>query len=1086
MPKREDIKTILIIGSGPIMIGQACEFDYSGCQAVKALREEGFRVVLVNSNPATIMTDPELADATYIEPIEAEYIEKIIEKEKPDALLPTLGGQTALNATLDLDEKGIIAKHGLKLIGASIDAIKTAEDREDFKHALDRCGLAYARSRIARNMADGRAAAQEIGYPLILRPSRTLGGSGGAIVRSADELDAKLEMGFELSPINELLIEESLIGWKEIELEVMRDHAGNGVIVCGIENIDPMGVHTGDSITVAPIQTLTDKEYQQLRNAALAIMDEIGVDTGGANVQFAIDPATGRYIVIEMNPRVSRSSALASKATGFPIARIAAKLAIGYRLDELPNEITGATPACFEPAIDYVVVKIPRFDFEKFAGADTSLGTQMKSVGEVMAMGRNLPEALNKAARALETGQTGITGDRQETRLSERGLIKGLRELSHRRLFRAAEALRRGLPFDDILRLTQYDPWFLGQMGRVITAEKKLEGHSAETLPAEHIRSAKRLGISDARIAEIAGVQQRVIRAIRRANRIRPVYKTVDTCAAEFAANTPYLYSTYDRESEAPPTGRKKVMILGSGPNRIGQGVEFDYCCVHAVQGLKQAGYETIMVNCNPETVSTDFDTADRLYFEPLTEEDVLEIVDRERPDGVIVQYGGQTPLKLADALEQAGMPIIGTPVAAIDLAEDRERFRDLIEELGLRQSASGLATNPREAHAEAARIGFPVLVRPSFVLGGRAMAIIHSHDQLDEYFEDSVAVSHDRPVLIDRFLDDAIEVDVDAVADGEQVIVCGILEHIERAGVHSGDSAFSLPHQTLRAEVVDEIEHATKRLAKAIGVRGLMNVQFAVTGGTRVYVLEVNPRASRSVPFISKATGVPWARIAARVMAGETLDQIAEGGDYRWFLHYADYASAIAKLKGVAVKEAVLPFIKMRGCDPLLGPEMRSTGESMGISTSMADSYWRAQIAANVRLPESGGVMITVRDEDKRAAIQVAKALHEQDYRLYATDGTAEALREHGLPVAHVNKVRQGSPHTIDLIDKGDVGMVINTPQGNAQVYDCRRIRIAVAEQDLPLFTQMSAARATAEALADHREGKEIKVAPIQHWTRT
>lgn len=1082
MPKRTDIKKILVIGSGPIVIGQACEFDYSGTQAVKALKEEGYYVILVNSNPATIMTDQNFADRTYIEPITLEFLTKVIERERPDVLLPTIGGQTALNAAIELEEAGVLEKFSVELIGASVKAIKTAEDRDEFKKAVARCGLESARSYLVRNWEEARAAEKAIGYPLIIRPSRTLGGSGGAIVSHPSEFEDKVGWGFEASPIHELLLEESLLGWKEMELEVMRDRADNAVIICSIENVDPMGLHTGDSITVAPIQTLTDKEYQILRDGAIRLLREIGVDTGGSNVQYAIDPETGRQIVIELNPRVSRSSALASKATGFPIAKIAAKLAVGYTLDELPNDITKKTPACFEPSIDYVVVKIPRFTFEKFPGADTSLGTQMKSVGESMAIGRTFCEAFQKAARSLEVGRVGLLGAPEEAHYTLETIRPQLIKLNDKRTYQVARALELGMSVKEIFDITGFDPWFTNEFLKIVELEKELETKSLEILDRELFLKAKQLGQSDARIAKLIGATEKQVRDARKAMNIRPAFKTVDTCAAEFVSETPYLYSTYDEQSESKPSSRKKIIILGGGPNRIGQGLEFDYCCVHAAFALRDAGFEAIMVNCNPETVSTDYDTSDRLYFEPLTLEDVLEIVEREKPTGVIVQYGGQTPLKLAQALKAHGVPIIGTTPDAIDMTEDRELFRDLLNRLGLKQSESGTATNEAQAKEVADRIGFPLLVRPSFVLGGRAMAIVPNHEELRSYIKNSVEVSNDRPVLLDRFLDNAIEVDVDAVTDGHEVVVAGICEHIERAGVHSGDSSFMLPSQTLTDEMEQEIEKATHMLAKSGEVKGLMNVQFAVVRD-QLYVLEVNPRASRSVPFVSKVTGIPWAKVAARVMAGETLVEINEKGLYGNILKHRNYKKAASAIPYVAVKESVFPFQKFRGVDTVLGPEMKSTGEVMGIDMTAAGGFSRAQEATGMELPDSGVVFLSVKDEDKEAALEIVKKLSSIGFTFVATSGTGAFLKKHGFAPKVVNKVREGSPHTVDELRSGSVTMVINTPEGSGPMLDSRSIRSTATELSIPLFTTLAAAEAACDAIVQEKHGLPMEVRSIQEF---
>ena len=1085
MPKRTDIKTILVIGSGPIVIGQACEFDYSGTQAVKALKEEGYKVILVNSNPATIMTDPEFADRTYIEPITVEYLTKVIERERPDAVLPTIGGQTALNAALGLAEAGVLDKYNVELIGASVEAIKKAEDREAFKQVVAELGLHSAKSILFTQGMDIEILKKEINFPMILRPSRTLGGTGGGIVEHESELKAKLDWAFECSPNKEVLVEESLIGWKEMELEVMRDRKGNGVIVCSIENIDPMGLHTGDSITVAPIQTLTDKEIQILRDSALRILNAVGVDTGGSNVQFAINPKNGRQIVIEMNPRVSRSSALASKATGFPIAKIAAKLAVGYTLDELPNDITKMTPACFEPSIDYVVVKIPRFAFEKFQGADQSLGTQMKSVGEAMAIGRTFPEALQKACRSLETGRTGLLGGPESAEDLE-SILPKTKVLNSSRMYQIARALELGADIDMLYKTTGFDPWFLSEMSKIVQLEKSLKGRSLKEITKSEMKAAKRLGESDQRMAQLLGVKEVEVSEYRRSLDIRPGFKVVDTCAAEFSSNTPYLYSTYDDYSDAAPTNRKKIVILGGGPNRIGQGLEFDYCCVHAAFALKQAGYETIMVNCNPETVSTDYDTSDRLYFEPLTLEDVTEILNREKPYGVIVQYGGQTPLKLAQALKSYGAPIIGTSPDAIDLAEDREKFNDVVHALNLKQAESGFATNATEARQVAERLGFPLLIRPSFVLGGRAMAIIYSFEELDKYIRESVSVSNDRPVLLDRFLGNAVEVDVDCVSDGTEVLVCGVCEHIERAGVHSGDSSFMLPAPNLRGALLREIEDTSRRLALELGVRGLMNLQLALVDGKELYVLEVNPRASRSVPFVSKVTGIPWAKVAARVMAGESLEELSRLGTYGDLLQFRDYEKAISRYDYVAVKESVFPFTKFQGADAVLGPEMRSTGEVMGIDRTASGGFIRAQLGAGLSIPTSGTAFISVRDLDKEQAGPIAKGLHELGFQVIATSGTAQYLSQLGIPVAKVNKVREGSPHVVDLLKHREISLVINTPEGSGPLLDSKSIRRTALEQGVTLFTTLDAAEVAVEAIKRTLAGHKFEVCSIQEYLKS
>ncbi len=1082
MPRRNDITSVLIIGSGPIVIGQACEFDYSGTQAVKALKEEGYRVILINSNPATIMTDPDFADRTYIEPITAEFVAKVIERERPDALLPTIGGQTALNVALEVAEMGILEKYGVELIGASVEAIMAAEDREKFKNICERIGLDVAKSVVVNNEKEALAAVKELGFPLIIRPSRTLGGTGGGIVYNETELLPKIRWGFECSPIHELLLEESLLGWKEIELEVMRDKADNAVIICSIENIDPMGLHTGDSITVAPVQTLTDKEYQHLRTSALRLMKEIGVDTGGSNVQFSICPKTGRQIVIEMNPRVSRSSALASKATGFPIAKIAAKLAIGYTLDELPNDITKKTPASFEPSIDYVVVKIPRFTFEKFEGADKILGTQMKSVGEAMAIGRTFPEALQKACRSLEVGRSGLLGGPESKIHDLDALQEQLKTLNPDRLYQAARALELGMSVEDLSQLTAYDPWFLNEIQKIVICEDAIKKTNMSVISAEQIRNAKMLGMSDIRMAQLLGTREADFTKLRRLHNIRPAYKTVDTCAAEFSSNTPYLYSTYDQQIEAIPSTRRKVIILGGGPNRIGQGIEFDYCCVHAAFALKDAGIETIMINCNPETVSTDYDTSDRLYFEPLTFEDVLEVIEREKPNGVIVQYGGQTPLKLSASLKNAGVPIIGTSSDAIELTEDRELFRQILDKLKLNQSPSGTARNKEEAHKVASEIGFPLLVRPSFVLGGRAMAIMHNQEELGQYIEKSVEVSFERPVLLDRFLDNAIELDVDVVSDGMNILIAGIVEHVEKAGVHSGDSCFMLPTQTLSKEILLEVEQASKSLAEACMVCGLMNVQYAIHKN-KVFVLEVNPRASRSVPFISKVTGIPWAKVAARVMAGESLEELDQKGCYGKFLQFSNYFQTISKINYVAVKESVFPFSKFKGVDTVLGPEMRSTGEVMGIDDTASGGFYRAQLGAGVKLPLQGTVFFSICNDDKETSLAVAKKLKSMNFNIIATAGTATFLGEHGIKVEVINKVRDGSPHAVDLLQNGKIDLVINTPEGCGPLLDSRTIRSTATELKIPLFTTIAAATATVLAIEQLKMGNPLGVKSLQEY---
>jgi len=1048
MPKRTDIKSILIIGAGPIVIGQACEFDYSGVQACKALREEGYKVILVNSNPATIMTDPEMADVTYIEPVTWQVVEAIIAKERPDALLPTMGGQTALNCALDLAKHGVLEKYGVELIGASRDAIDKAEDREKFKEAMKRIGLESARSSIAHSMEEAMQVQAAIGFPVIIRPSFTLGGTGGGIAYNKEEFIAICERGLEASPTHELLIEESVIGWKEFEMEVVRDKADNCIIVCSIENLDPMGVHTGDSITVAPAQTLTDKEYQMMRSASIAVLREIGVDTGGSNVQFAISPEDGRMLVIEMNPRVSRSSALASKATGFPIAKVAAKLAVGYTLDELKNDITGgATPASFEPTIDYVVTKIPRFAFEKFPQANDRLTTQMKSVGEVMAMGRNFQESFQKALRGLEVGVDGL--DEKTADLEE--IDTELGNPGPDRIWYVADALRCGMSFEDVQRDTYIDPWFLAQIADLVRQEEELRGRKLESLDRDELYALKRAGFSDRRLGKLLGTTGDAVRAHRHKLDIRPVYKRVDTCAAEFATRTAYMYSTYEDECEAQPTDRKKIMVLGGGPNRIGQGIEFDYCCVHAALAMREDGYETIMVNCNPETVSTDYDTSDRLYFEPLTLEDVLEIVDKEKPAGVIVQYGGQTPLKLARDLEKYGVPIIGTTPDMIDVAEDRERFQQMLHTLGLKQPPNRTARTEEEAIQLAQEIGYPLVVRPSYVLGGRAMEIVHEQKDLERYMREAVKVSNDSPVLLDRFLNDAIEVDVDAVSDGKQVVIGGIMQHIEQAGVHSGDSACSLPPYSLSKALQDELRDQTVKMAKALNVVGLMNVQYAIQGngdgkdGT-VYVLEVNPRASRTVPFVSKATGIPLAKVAARCMVGKSL--AAQGVAREVVPPY------------YSVKEAVFPFGKFPGVDTILGPEMKSTGEVMGVGQTFGEAFIKSQLAAGVKLPKSGKVFISVRNADKPAAVRVARDLVELGFSLVATKGTAAAISEAGIAVGQVNKVTEGRPHIVDMIKNGEIALIVNTvDERRSAVADSRSIRTMAVQQRVPYFTTIAGA---------------------------
>ncbi|WP_407280038.1 carbamoyl-phosphate synthase large subunit [Aromatoleum evansii] len=1061
MPKRTDIHSILIIGAGPIIIGQACEFDYSGAQACKALREEGYKVILVNSNPATIMTDPGTADVTYIEPITWQVVERIIEKERPDALLPTMGGQTALNCALDLAKHGVLEKYGVELIGASREAIDKAEDRLKFKDAMTKIGLGSARSGIAHSMEEALQVQGGIGFPAIIRPSFTLGGTGGGIAYNMEEFQEICKRGLEASPTNELLIEESLLGWKEYEMEVVRDRADNCIIVCSIENLDPMGVHTGDSITVAPSQTLTDKEYQILRNASIAVLREIGVDTGGSNVQFAINPKDGRMIVIEMNPRVSRSSALASKATGFPIAKVAAKLAVGYTLDELKNDITGgATPASFEPSIDYVVTKIPRFAFEKFPQANDRLTTQMKSVGEVMAMGRTFQESFQKALRGLEVGVYGL--DEVETDRAD--LEHELANPGAQRIWYVGQAFREGYTQEQVFNLTKIDPWFLAQIEDIVLTEKAITGRSLKAIQAPELRELKRKGFSDRRIAKLLGVDETAVRLHRHASGVRPVFKRVDTCAAEFATSTAYMYSSYEDECEARPTDKKKIMVLGGGPNRIGQGIEFDYCCVHAALALREDGYETIMVNCNPETVSTDYDTSDRLYFEPITLEDILEIVHIEKPVGVIVQFGGQTPLKRARALEENGVPIIGTSPDMIDAAEDRERFQKLLNDLGLKQPPNRTARTPEAAVRLAAEIGYPLVVRPSYVLGGRAMEIVHEQKDLERYMREAVKVSNESPVLLDRFLNDATEVDVDALSDGQQVIIGGIMEHIEQAGVHSGDSACSLPPYTLSARLQDELRRQTEAMARALNVCGLMNVQFAIQGEgdeATVYVLEVNPRASRTVPFVSKACGLQLAKIAARCMAGQSLASQGVTGEI-----VPPYYS---------VKEAVFPFVKFPGVDTILGPEMKSTGEVMGVGRSFAEAFVKSQLAAGVRLPQSGTAFISVKPTDRGAAVEVARELQELGFRVVATRGTASAIEAAGIPVNVVNKVTEGRPHIVDMIKNNEISMVINTVEEKRQaIVDSRSIRTSALAAKLTVFTTIEGARAACMGMR-HLEGLEV-----------
>ncbi|HXJ33655.1 MAG TPA: carbamoyl-phosphate synthase large subunit [Candidatus Eisenbacteria bacterium] len=1067
MPRRTDLRAILLIGSGPIVIGQACEFDYSGTQACKALKEEGYRVILVNSNPATIMTDPEFAHRTYVEPLTVEVLERIIAAERPDAVLPTIGGQTGLNLALDLAEAGILAKYGVELIGAKVDAIKRAEDRDLFKTTMREIGLEVPRSGVVRSLADAERLRGEIGLPVIIRPSRTLGGSGQSFATTEAEFRTNVEWGLEMSPIHEVLIEESIAGWKEFELEVMRDGKDNVVIVCSIENFDPMGIHTGDSITVAPAQTLTDKEYQIMRDASVAVIRAIGVDTGGSNIQFAVHPENGRLVVIEMNPRVSRSSALASKATGFPIAKIAAKLAVGYTLDEIRNDITRETPACFEPTIDYVVTKIPRFTFEKFPQASDELGPQMKSVGEAMAIGRTFRESLQKAMRSLEIGSNGFEPrDKSDAELRANLVRRGAD-----RLWWVAEALRRGLKVEEVAALTTMDPWFLRHVEEIVADERLLSGAPLASLSDGRMRSLKQAGFSDARLATLLGTTEGAVRARREAMGIRPVYKTVDTCGAEFEAYTPYLYSTFEPgDDEAKPTAKRKVVILGGGPNRIGQGIEFDYCCVHAAFALREAGFEAIMVNCNPETVSTDYDTSDKLFFEPLTLEDVLALLDRERPEGVIVQFGGQTPLKLAVPLERAKVPILGTSPDSIDRAEDRERFEAVLTKLQLKRPPNGIARSEDEAVRVADSIGYPILVRPSYVLGGRAMEIVYDRDSLVGYMARAVRASPEHPVLIDRFLEDAIEVDVDAVSDGREVVVAGIMEHIERAGVHSGDSACSLPPYSLDAEVQDEIRRQTVALARELGVVGLMNVQFAVKARV-VYVLEVNPRASRTVPFVSKAIGVPLAKVAVRCMVGGTLRDIG-------------FTREIVP-EHVSVKEAVFPFIKFPGVDTVLGPEMKSTGEVMGIDTTFGGAFAKAQIAAGTVLPKRGKVFVSVPDDQKDALLPIARKLVGCGFTLMATQGTAAFLEAKGIAVEGVSKVQHGGPNAVDALQRGEVALVINTPAGSEAYRDSFPLRRTALECRVPYFTTIAAAAAAAEGIETMSRGP-FSVRPLQEYHRT
>ncbi len=1106
MPKRTDIKSILIIGAGPIVIGQACEFDYSGTQAVKTLKAEGYRVILVNSNPATIMTDPEFADATYIEPITPEYVEKIIAKEKPDALLPTMGGQTALNCAKALAESGVLAKHNVQLIGANLNSINKAEDRLLFGQAMAKIGLEVPKNVVVKSLEEARKAMEVVGLPAIIRPSFTMGGSGGGIAYNHEEFEMIVASGLDASPVGEVMIDESVLGWKEYEMEVVRDKADNCIIVCSIENIDPMGVHTGDSITVAPALTLTDKEYQIMRNASIAVLREIGVDTGGSNVQFAVNPANGRMVVIEMNPRVSRSSALASKATGFPIAKVAAKLAVGYTLDEILNDVTKVTPASFEPTIDYVVTKIPRFAFEKFPGADNTLTTAMKSVGESMAMGRNFAESLQKALRSLETGLTGLdeieipgitppaapseerrtrgqADDAQRERRAHLIALRGALSIaSPDRLLRAAQALRYGMSAKDICEATKFDPWFVAQLQKIIDAENwvKVNGLPKD---AENLAYLKSLGFSDKQLARLSGKKELDVRSTRHQLNVRPVFKRVDTCAAEFESQTPYLYSTYEQPSfdniaadESNPTGREKIIILGGGPNRIGQGIEFDYCCVHASYALR-SNYETIMINCNPETVSTDYDTSDRLYFEPLTAEDVIEVITREKSNGsikgVIVQFGGQTPLKLAHALEEAGIPIIGTSVDSIDLAEDRERFQQLLFQLELKQPKNAICHHAEDVIAQAEEIGYPVVVRPSYVLGGRAMKIIYDASTLKSYVSELLSMFGDGPVLLDSYLQDAIELDVDCLCDGEATFVAGIMEHIEEAGIHSGDSACSLPPYSLPDEIVDEVRKQTIALAKALKVKGLMNVQFAVKNGV-IYIIEVNPRASRTTPFVAKATGIPIAKIAAQLMAGEKLTAF----------NLPDDKTHMKALNHIAVKEAVFPFARFAGVDVLLGPEMKSTGETMGIDKNFAAAFGKGFIGSGSSLPKSGRVFLSVRDKDKGMAATIAQELMSVGFKIVCTRGTGEYLQLQGLPVEIVNKVHEGRPHIVDMMKDGKIQLVFNTTDGAQAITDSASIRKTALFGKIPYSTTMAGARAMAQAIATIVQTPSgLDVAPLQSY---
>ncbi len=1063
MPLRQDIKSVLIIGAGPIVIGQACEFDYSGAQACKALKEEGLRVILINSNPATIMTDPDSADAVYIEPIHWKAVEKIIEKEKPDVLLPTMGGQTALNCALDLDREGVLAKHGVQMIGATREAIDMAEDREKFRVAMSEIGLHTPKSFIAHSLEEAWQGQAQIGFPVIIRPSFTMGGSGGGIAYNREEFEDIIRRGLDLSPTTEVLIETSVLGWKEYEMEVVRDKNDNCIIICSIENLDPMGVHTGDSITVAPAQTLTDKEYQIMRNASLAVLRKIGVETGGSNVQFAINPENGEMIIIEMNPRVSRSSALASKATGFPIAKVAAKLAVGYTLDELKNDITGGvTPASFEPSIDYVVTKVPRFTFEKFPQADDRLSTQMKSVGEVMAIGRNFQESFQKALRGLEIGVFGldpIVDSSLDGEALEELLRKELRLPGARRIWYVADAFRAGYSLEQIFKQSAIDPWFLVQIEEIIKLEEGLKGQSLVDLNGDRLYQLKRKGFSDRRLADLIGVSEVELADQRRELGIRPVYKRVDTCAAEFASSTAYQYSSYDEECEAAPSDRDKIVVLGGGPNRIGQGIEFDYCCVHAALAMREDGYETIMINCNPETVSTDYDTSDRLYFEPLTFEDVLEVILLEKPKGVIVQFGGQTPLNLARALEAAGVPIIGTTPDSIDLAEDRERFQQMLHDLDLLQPPNRIAYDVESAAGLADEVGFPLVVRPSYVLGGRAMEIVYNQEELARYMREAVKVTKDSPVLLDHFLDEAVEVDVDIICDGKDVLIGGLMEHIEQAGVHSGDSACSLPPYSLSQDIQDQLSDQVRAMAKALNVVGLMNTQFAIKDD-QIYVLEVNPRASRTVPFVSKATGVPLAKIAARCMAGQSLEQ--QGRTQQ------------VMPKFVSVKESVFPFVKFQGVDPILGPEMKSTGEVMGIGKTFAEAYAKGMLATGNRIPDSGTAFLSVREADKKAIVDLARDLADTGFRLVATGGTAREINNAGIDCKTVNKVKEGRPHIVDMIKNDEIALIVNTTEGRSAISDSYEIRREALMHSVCYTTTLSGGRATALAVS-HREIDEV-----------